>query len=1144
VEWLISGDARRRFRFSGELFAQAHGSLEDSLDAAQALAGQMNRRRDGDVPASGGEIFALGMLHLAWRAVLDHLLNEPGTDVFNRQLGAAGRGAPRSDLETGISLYVNAFPLAAIFRGEQSIEEFLLGEPGKTANQAAILRESFLNFLGRQNPAAADYQPLFVASSLKVAPWLEPLGTLNISGDETQSPLSAHQLASLATVLLTPVQLFPNSLIDQLKFILHEWGEALGDLRQAILTALDVLAEERQQRFGGAGDSDPSGWFAQDLPGERFSPDQAWMEALVLIAKNAHVWLAQLSATYGQDIHRLDQIPDAELDRLAGFGVTGLWLIGVWERSKASRKIKQRMGDVDADASAYSVYDYVISGELGGEGALTDLRQRAMQRGIRLGSDMVPNHMAIDSRWAIEHPDRFLSLAESPFPSYTFTGPNLSDDDRVGLYLEDHYYDRSDAAVVFLRLDRRTGERRYIYHGNDGTSMPWNDTAQLNYLSAETREAVIQTILKIARDFPIIRFDAAMTLARRHIRRLWFPEPGEGGAIPSRAGRGMLRQAFDEHLPAEFWREVVERVAAHAQGTLLLAEAFWMMEGYFVRYLGLHRVYNSAFMHMLRDERNGEYRAAIKGALAGSPEVLKRFVNFLNNPDEQTAREQFGTGDKYFGITTLMATLPGLPMIGHGQLEGLAEKYGMEFRRPRRIEHEDAGLLAEHARRIFPLFRRRATFAGVENFRLYDAVNGGGGIEQDVYAYLNRHGEDVCLVLYHNRFGQVTASIHESAPFRDAAGGLRTTRLAADVGLPNEEGRFLAAYDLASGLEYLWECQAIHQHGFWFELGAYEARILQDFRVLQTSEEEPYDILCGRLNGRGVPSVTESARAVAMESLIDPFRELVNPEAVGIVTSATAKQGASAAGLNPIGAYFRPRYGRLLDSVRHHFGGADPGDVDPDGFTRRLVDLASLGLLRHRYPEVRSRNFVSASNWIRKGLRRPSNWAALLAALALQFVGPTIRRKGTDPTAFYRASGWSGAVRECLFAFGLEHGDAEGVAGLPEALMSADPLLPWARIVRPTRRSLGRVAEWFERAEIAKALGVNMYAGKSWFNKEQMERWLWLTFVFEALHAARAEGDADFASHIGRLYGLQRRLIRAVESSECQTAKFLEVLRE
>ena len=132
-------------------------------------------------------------------------------------------------------------------------------------------------------------------------------------------------------------------------------------------------------------------------------------------------------------------------------------------------------------------------------------------------------------------------------------------------------------------------------------------------------------------------------------------------------------------MPVEFWRELVDRVAAEVPGTLLLAEAFWLLEGYFVRTLGMHRVYNSAFMNMLRDEENANYRSVIKNTLEFDPEVLKRYVNFMNNPDERTAVDQFGKGDKYFGVCTLLATFPGLPMFGHGQIEGFTERYGMEY---------------------------------------------------------------------------------------------------------------------------------------------------------------------------------------------------------------------------------------------------------------------------------------------------------------------------------------------------------------------------------------------------------------------------------------------------------------------------------
>src|SRR5208337_410616 len=188
----------------------------------------------------------------------------------------------------------------------------------------------------------------------------------------------------------------------------------------------------------------------------------------------------------------------------------------------------------------------------------------------------------------------------------------------------------------------------------------------------------------------------------------------------SRAENAMSQEEFDALMPNEFWRELVDRVAAEVPGTLLLAEAFWLLEGYFVRTLGMHRVYNSAFMNMLRDEENTKYRSYLKKTIEFDPDIMKRYVNFMNNPDERTAIDQFGKGDKYFGVCTLLATLPGLPMFGHGQVEGFAERYWMEYRRSYHEETPDGWLVARHEREIAPLLRRRALFAEARDFLLYD----------------------------------------------------------------------------------------------------------------------------------------------------------------------------------------------------------------------------------------------------------------------------------------------------------------------------------------------------------------------------------------------------------------------------------------
>ncbi|HEY9055233.1 MAG TPA: alpha-amylase family glycosyl hydrolase, partial [Rectinemataceae bacterium] len=558
----------------------------------------------------------------------------------------------------------------------------------------------------------------------------------------------------------------------QLSWIRRYWGMSLGTMSGKLLSSLDFIAEEETPRFPpGPGPIHAYTYSSSRKEYEKFSSDQSWMPSTVLMAKNVLVWLHQLSAEYGLPILRLDQIPDRELDIMAQRGLSALWLIGLWKRSAASEKIKRACGNPEAAASAYSLFDYEIEPSLGGWEALDSLRERCMWRGIRLAADMVPNHTGIDSRWVRERPELFIGSDRCPFPGYSFHGPDLSDDPSIGIWLEDHYYSRTDAAVVFKRMDRRTGAIRYIYHGNDGTGMAWNDTAQIDFLNPEARAAVKERILHVAKHFNIIRFDAAMVLASQHIRRLWYPAPGSGGAIPSRAEYAMSDEAFDRALPHEFWREVVDECAQKAPDTLLLAEAFWMMEGYFVRTLGMHRVYNSAFMNMLKEEKNSLYRLTIKNTQEFDPQILKRFVNFMSNPDEETAVAQFGKGDKYFGVCSMMATMPGLPMFGHGQIEGFTEKYGMEYRRSYKDEKPDEALIARHEKEIFPLLRMRPLFAEAANFSLFDFTTEAGHVDENVFAYSNGTGQDRALVVFNNHWERTKGRITLSAAFLDKASG-------------------------------------------------------------------------------------------------------------------------------------------------------------------------------------------------------------------------------------------------------------------------------------------------------------------------------------------------------------------------------------
>jgi glycosidase len=860
----LARSARRRHEL-GPIVGR-DGTL-DAADAgaARRIAARLNAARDaaGEPGVSAGEVAALAALDAVLHRLIEQERQSGRADLgaavtaVGSSLGAgalaevdrAWRGQFREAVPSGPGpdLLAEVLVLAALNEdpAATSVRELVDDRPLRSRTQyEAVVDATERQLGGRAVPEAGKRRRASRGADADAAALTRARG---VAGGTEDLPLPAR--------LREPMLRAPGSLAEQLRWVRSNWRPLLrGDpaLARRLDLALDVLAEEARAlelkaagaHFGGPLQVETPDYRGLDSEAVAFSADTDWMPRVVLMAKSTYVWLEQLAARHGRSITSLADVPDEELDRLAGLGVTGLWLIGLWQRSRASAEIKRRRGDLDAVASAYAIDEYRIADELGGEAAFEHLKGRAWERGIRLAADMVPNHMGIDSRWVIEHPERFISVEGPPYPAYSYGGPNLSPDSRVDIQIEDHYWDGTDAAVVFRRRDTASDEQRFIYHGNDGTSYPWNDTAQLDYLRADVREAVIQTILDVARRAPILRFDAAMVLARKHIRRLWYPEPGAGGAIPSRAEHALSGGEFHRRMPKEFWREVVDRVAAEAPGTLLLAEAFWLLEGYFVRTLGMHRVYNSAFMHMLRDEDNAGYRRVMRETLEFDPGILGRFVNFLTNPDERPAAEQFGTGDKSFSAATLLATLPGLPMLGHGQVEGFRERYGMEFRRARWDEPVDDQHAGHFDWAVVPLLRRRREFSGTDQFHLYDAHDDGGNVVEDVYAYSNGLDERRNLVLVHHRYAETTVRIdHAVAAAEPGSHGGRTltsVRLAEGLGLtgagaPPDEA-LVRLRDERDGWEQVRTAGELRREGLRVSLAAYEARVLTLELVLKQVE--------------------------------------------------------------------------------------------------------------------------------------------------------------------------------------------------------------------------------------------------------------------------------------------------------------------
>ncbi len=903
-EFHVAKHIREKYELDEVFFSITGNVIFTNFHQVRIFTQKINNKRSIDDQLSPGEVNGAGLLDEIYHFAIRKYFKQNFPSAFQDAINNINESLGSEKFDSLLIDFIKIFPPQKVYKNGLTPKQYLNQKTDFVQNRELLIEELILLHISNLNPAFLKLKELFNEDYLaEKTHYKSTITNLEKFFKKEEFKIGVKN-TDLFSFLKLPFQTYSLSIWEQLDFIKNEWGIFIdAELIRKIQSSKDLFIEsiKFEPQFGGGGgaptivpkykgktiDADSlvlgkSRYKYAELSTksyeepEQFTPDTNWMPKLVLIAKNIHVWLDQLSKKYKKEIKTLDKIPIEELLLLRKWNINSLWLIGVWERSHASKRIKHIMGNIDAVASAYSLYDYEIAHDLGGEEAYKVFNQNAKSVGIRLASDMVPNHTGIYSKWIIEHPDYFIQLDYSPFPSYNYTGVNLSEHPDVEIRIEDQYWQMKDAAVVFQRKDLKTGEVKYIYHGNDGTNMPWNDTAQLDMLKAEVREAVIQKIFDVARRFSVIRFDAAMTLAKKHFSRLWYPEPGKGGDIPSRADFALTNEEFDKLFPKEFWREVVDRINEEMPETLLLAEAFWLMEGYFVRTLGMHRVYNSAFMHMMMKEENSKYRELITNTLEFEPEILKRYVNFMSNPDEETAINQFGTDDKYFGVLVMMCTLPGLPMLAHGQIEGYTEKYGMEYKRAYYNEEPKPWLVERHEREIFPIVGKRYLFAEVENFWLYDFIDQNNKVNENVFAFSNAFYGENALVIYNNKFDSTSGFINFSRQKIKNNGNskqLNNIKFSDNFKIQNSDFYFYIFRDVTNNLEYLFNGREINNNGLWLNLHGFEYRVYLNVEELYDKSGDIYNFYKENY-GKAIWNIYEKIDDMKLEPIQNSFKKL------------------------------------------------------------------------------------------------------------------------------------------------------------------------------------------------------------------------------------------------------------------------------
>jgi len=344
---------------------------------------------------------------------------------------------------------------------------------------------------------------------------------------------------------------------------------------------------------------------------------------------NTRVWLTELSRSLRRPA-TLDDIPDAELDRIAKLGFEWVWFLSVWKTGESAKKVSRTnpewlrefeetlpdLSEEDIPGSGFAITGYKTHENLGGDAALARLRERLRKRHLRLMLDFVPNHTGPDHPWVEEHPEYYVRG----------TDDNLA-----------------RAPQNYIKVHRKAGDLVLAY-GRDPYFSGWPDTLQLNYANAGTQKAMAGELLRIAGQCDGVRCDMAMLVLPEVFERTW-------GARPE-----------------PFWPDVIKRVRAASPEFIFMAEVYWDLE-WTLQQQGFDYAYDKRLYDRLRE---GHARPVREHLLAGL-DYQNRLARFLENHDEPRAAATFPPAmGEAAAVVTFLA--PGLRFFHQGQFEGCLKR--------------------------------------------------------------------------------------------------------------------------------------------------------------------------------------------------------------------------------------------------------------------------------------------------------------------------------------------------------------------------------------------------------------------------------------------------------------------------------------
>jgi glycosidase len=340
---------------------------------------------------------------------------------------------------------------------------------------------------------------------------------------------------------------------------------------------------------------------------------------------NTRVWLTELSRILGRTA-TLDDIADADLDRVSAMGFDWVWLLSVWQTGPVARQISREnrewrhefqetlrdLHEDDIAGSGFAITDYTVHRQLGGDGALARIRERLRARGLRLMLDFVPNHTAPDHHWVAEHLEYYVSGTEA---------------------------DLTRAPQNYTRIRTSSGDR-VVAFGRDPYFAGWPDTLQLDYSNPATQEAMRGELLRIATQCDGVRCDMAMLVLPDVFERTW------GRRAPL------------------FWPDTTRAVRERSPGFCFMAEVYWDLE-WTMQQQGFDYAYDKRLYDRLRER----HTRPVREHLCADLEYQNKLARFMENHDEPRAASAFPPG-VYQAASVITYLTPGLRFFHQGQFEG------------------------------------------------------------------------------------------------------------------------------------------------------------------------------------------------------------------------------------------------------------------------------------------------------------------------------------------------------------------------------------------------------------------------------------------------------------------------------------------